>query len=106
MSIQIEKIAKEVDLWRSQKKSPQEHMPKILRNKILSLQGYQENREIIVFLKLNNNFFDKRKSNKKPSVLTPSSLKGRFVKLPVLPIIKKTKLIINLPNGVTMEFFE
>jgi len=109
MSIKVQEITKEVELWRSQKKYPQEHMPKDLRNKILNFQGSQPNRKIIQLFSLNNNFFNKRKANinKKPKPSTPSlSLKGDFVKIPPLQSIKKPKLIIKLPNGVSMEFFE
>lgn len=108
MSIQMQELIKEVELWRSQKKYLQEHMPKDLKNKILSFQGHQSNREIIRTFNLNNNFFNKRKTNINKKAKTPkaSSLKGAFVKLPPLQSIKKPKLIIKLPNGVSMEFFE
>jgi len=108
VSIQVQEIIKEVEIWRSQKKFPQEHMPQDLRSKILNFKSDESNREIIRLFSLNNNFFNKRKSrsNKKTKLLKPSSLKRDFIKILPPQITKKPKLIIKLPDGVSIEFFE
>lgn len=111
MSIELQEICKEIKLWRSQKKSSQSRIPSNLKERIFSLRGENTDGEILRSLNLNYGFFKQKnpkfklskKYKKKIKAVSPN---GSFIKLPKVVETKVPKLIINLPNGCCVEFFE